>query len=85
MLLNVTNYYFGQIFQEKRLNVWLVAPTPSSLSPISMSLHYHHSHRKALAARNTDTISVLLISVLHCVEILPIPQRETAGAQRSMA
>lgn len=35
--------------------------------------------------KNTDTISELLISVLRCVEILPIPQRETAGAQRSTA
>lgn len=49
--------------------IWLVVPPPTPLSPISVSLHCHHSHRKALAARNTDIISALLISILRCVEI----------------
>lgn len=55
------------------------------LPPISASLHRHPSHRKAFAAPDTDAISALLISVLRCVEISPVPQREAAGAQPSMA
>lgn len=62
------------------------AHTPQPRAPISVSPLHCHSHRKALAGPNTDAISLCSSSLSSgCVEISPIAQRETAGAQPSTA